>query len=146
MDQQNHEGLSVAFATADLNRVDQHFGTALKLALYRITPETAKLMEVVAFASEEMDGNEAKLPARLNALSGIQAVYCMAVGGSAARQLIAGGTTPIRLDESMRIETLISEIQHKMTHDPAPWMNWVKRKQDKEACDFEEVLNESWEE
>nr|CRH04595.1 putative nitegen fixation protein NifX-like protein [Candidatus Magnetococcus massalia] len=139
-------GLRVAFATLDLQNVDQHFGTCRKFAIYQITPQSAQLHEVVEFPEEAMDGNEAKLPPRLKALAQCQAVYCMAVGGSAARQLLAGGTTPIRLEEKLCIETLLSEIRHKMQHDPAPWMNWVQRQAAREKNNFDAMLEESWEE
>ncbi|MEG3639818.1 NifB/NifX family molybdenum-iron cluster-binding protein [Magnetococcus sp. PR-3] len=151
VDSTSHEvavqpGLTVAFATGDLQNVDQHFGTCRKFALYLIHPSGSQLQEVITFEEEKQDGNEAKLPPRLKALAPCQAIYCLAVGGSAARQLLAQGTSPIRLDEKMRIETLIGEIRHKMQYDPAPWMSWSKSLMDKKICNFDAELDEQWEE
>ncbi|OSM04021.1 putative dinitrogenase iron-molybdenum cofactor biosynthesis nifX [Magnetofaba australis IT-1] len=140
-------GLQVAFATDDLKQVNQHFGATRQLAIYDIDPEAASLKEVAEFASEAMDGNENKLPVRLAALEGCAAVYCLAVGGSAAKQMLARGVNPVRLEHSAQIESLIRDIQHSMQGDPAPWM---RRAADAESRRdpgrFEDMLEESWEE
>ena len=77
--------LKVAFATADRTHVDQHFGAATGFAIYQLDGERAQLVELAEFAEEGMDGNEGKLAAKIAALTGCAAVYCLAVGGSAVR-------------------------------------------------------------
>jgi len=81
----------VAFATADLRHVDQHFGAAESFAVYAVDPAKAILVEATQFGTPAMDGNEDKLAAKIAALTGCVAVYCQAVGASAIAQLIAQG-------------------------------------------------------
>ncbi|MGE5466467.1 MAG: NifB/NifX family molybdenum-iron cluster-binding protein [Ignavibacteria bacterium] len=135
--------LKIAFATNDRVRVNQHFGAAEGFALYALDGERARLVEVAEFARESMDGNESKLPAKIAALSGCAAVYCLAVGGSAVRQLIAGGVQPIRLEEDTPIEKLLAEVQRAVREGGVPWIEKALRR-DKDASRFDRMAEEGW--
>jgi nitrogen fixation protein NifX len=137
--------LKVAFATDDRVRVNQHFGASLGFAIYALDGERAKLVSVAEFAEESMDGNENKLPAKIAALSGCAAVYCLAVGGSAVRQLLAGGVQPIRLEEEISIERLLGELQRAVREGGVPWIDKVLA-QNKDAGRFDKMAEEGWQE
>lgn len=62
----------------------------------RINGERTKLVEVAEFPKRAWMAT--KLAQKIAALAGCAAVYCLAVGGSAIRQLLAAGIQPIRLD------------------------------------------------
>ena len=81
------KALKVAFATTDQVHVDQHFGSAVRFAVYHVTMDEARIAEAIAFEAASHDGNEDKLAARIAALGGCAAVYCQAVGASAIAQL-----------------------------------------------------------
>ncbi|MBI4998974.1 MAG: nitrogen fixation protein NifX [Rhodocyclales bacterium] len=137
--------LQVAFATDDRARVNQHFGASVGFAIYALDGERAKLVSVAEFAEESMDGNENKLPAKIAALSGCAAVYCLAVGGSAVRQLIAGGVQPIRLEEETSIERLLGELQKAVREGGVPWVEKALGR-DKDTGRFDRMAEEGWQE
>lgn len=137
--------LQVAFATDDRAKVNQHFGASVGFAIYALDGERAKLVSVAEFAEESMDGNENKLPAKIAALSGCAAVYCLAVGGSAVRQLIAGGVQPIRLEEETSIERLLTELQKAVREGGVPWVEKALAR-DKDAGRFDRMAEEGWQE
>lgn len=137
--------LKVAFATDDRARVNQHFGAALGFAIYALDGERAKLVQVAEFAEESMDGNENKLPAKIEALSGCAAVYCLAVGGSAVRQLLAQGIQPIRLDDEAGIEGLLGELRRAIRDGGIPWVDKAL-KRDKDDRRFDRMAEEGWQE
>ena len=58
--------LKVAFATADMKHVDQHFGAAKSFAIYAIDPAHASFVEANEFGQLDMDGNEDKLGVKAN--------------------------------------------------------------------------------
>jgi len=137
--------LQVAFATDDRAKVNQHFGASVGFAIYALDGERAKLVSVAEFAEESMDGNENKLPAKIAALSGCAAVYCLAVGGSAVRQLIAGGVQPIRLEEETSIERLLTELQKAVREGGVPWVEKALAR-DKDEGRFDRMAEEGWQE
>jgi nitrogen fixation protein NifX len=137
--------LQVAFATDDRVRVNQHFGASVGFAIFALDGERAKLVSVAEFAEESMDGNENKLPAKIAALSGCAAVYCLAVGGSAVRQLLAGGVQPIRLEEEASIERLLGELQKAVREGGVPWVEKALAR-DKDAGRFDRMADEGWQE
>lgn len=137
--------LKVAFATDDRARVNQHFGASVGFAIFALDGERAQLVSVAEFAEESMDGNENKLPAKIAALSGCAAVYCLAVGGSAVRQLIAAGVQPIRLEEETSIERLLGELQKAVREGGVPWVEKALGR-DKDASRFDRMAEEGWQE
>jgi len=137
--------LKVAFATADRERVNQHFGAATRFAIYSMDGERAKLVEVAEFPEEAMDGNEGKLSAKIAALNGCAAVYCLAVGGSAVRQLMASGIQPVRLDEVVFIDALLTQLRQAVRDGGVPWIDKAL-KRDANGARFDQMAAEGWDE
>jgi nitrogen fixation protein NifX len=137
--------LKVAFATDDRARVNQHFGASVGFAIYALDGERARLVSVAEFPVESMDGNENKLPAKIAALDGCAAVYCLAVGGSAVKQLLAVGVQPLRLEEEMPIDRLLAELQKAVRDGGIPWVEKALGRS-KDAGRFERMANEGWQE
>jgi nitrogen fixation protein NifX len=137
--------LKVAFATDDRVRVNQHFGASQGFAIFALDGERSQLVGVAEFSRESMDGNEDKLPAKIAALSGCAAVYCLAVGGSAVRQLLAGGVQPLRLDEETPIERLLAELQRAVREGGVPWVEKALHRE-KDASRFDRMAEEGWQE
>ena len=137
--------LKVAFATDNRVDVNQHFGSARGFAIYALDAAGGRLVEASEFAEEAMDGNEDKLIARIDALAGCAAVYCLAAGASAVRQLLARGVQPMRLDEPTAIEPLIAELGKALRDGGVPWIDKAVRR-DTDAGRFDRMAAEGWQE
>lgn len=139
--------IRVAFASTDMARVDQHFGSARGMAIYRLTQECAELVEAAQFGDQAQDGGEDKLVPKFQCLQGCDAVYCAAAGSSAVKQLLAMGIQPVRVSHGTRIQELLRELQTCLReHTPPPWMaKAVQRRQD-DASRFDAMASEPWEE
>lgn len=109
------ESILVAFASSDMNQVNEHFGTASRFFIYRISATRTALESVCEFDRAKRDGNEDKLGPRLEALSGCNSIHCIAVGASAVRLLIKRGIYPIQHEESQTIKALLNTIQNRLT-------------------------------
>ncbi len=137
--------LLIAFASADRVQVDQHFGSAEGFVLYAVDAHRARLAGVMAFAPEAMDGNENKLADKIGALSGCDAVYCLAVGGSAVRQLLAAGIQPMKLDAPQTVEALLQALSGAIRDGGVPWIDKLLSRDDDPAR-FDRMAEEGWEE
>jgi nitrogen fixation protein NifX len=137
--------LRVAFATDDRAVVNQHFGASVGFAIFALDGERARLVSVAEFSEESMDGNENKLPAKIDALVGCAAVYCLAVGGSAVRQLLARGVQPIRLEEETSIERLLTDLQKAIREGGVPWVEKALCR-NKDDGRFDRMAEEGWQE
>lgn len=137
--------LRVAFASDDRTTVNQHFGAAVGFAIYALDGERWQLVELAEFPPASMDGNETKLPAKIAALAGCAAVYCLAAGGSAVKQLLAGGIQPMRLDDDTRIDSLLKQISVAVKDGGIPWVDKALRKQ-ADAERFERMVADGWDE
>lgn len=136
--------LKIAFATSDRVRVDQHFGASTGFAIFDINDARARLVQAVEFPADSMDGNEDKLAERIASLSGCAAVYCLAVGGSAVRQLLANGVQPVRLDEESAIDSLLVQLSKAVRDGGVAWIDKHVRREGSDR--FDRMLEEGWQE
>lgn len=137
--------LIVAFASSDGDLVDQHFGSAEAFYVYSINAEEAELITNKDFGYEKKDGNEDKLKPKLAWLVGSDIVYCGSVGGSASRQLIALGITPMKVTGGPDVEELIENIQKELKGTPEFWLaNIIKKKQGQSESRFDDMDDEGW--
>lgn len=134
--------LRVAFASTDRSRVNQHFGAAEGFAIYEVVPDKATLVGVADFPEEAMDGNENKLAAKVEFLAGCHAVYVMAIGASAIKQLMAKGIQPIRTDEVDAIPDLLAEISRAMKEGGVQWIDRAVAAQTKSEDRFSAMEDE----
>jgi len=121
--------LRFAFASNDMQHVNQHFGAADAFAIYGIDQEHSELLEVLQFAASAQDGNENKLVEKIAGLDGCAAVYCQAVGGSAIRQLTLQGIQPVKVSAGAEIAELIQGIQEELRAGPSAWLAKALRRQ-----------------
>jgi nitrogen fixation protein NifX len=157
----------VAFATSDRLFVNQHFGATVGFAIHAVDAQHSRLVELVEYPAElynnSMDRNEnavsekayacgagvswsqSKLVERISALADCAAVYCLAVGGSAVRQLLASGIQPVRLESPCAIDALLLELRRAIG---AGGVAWVDKQVRRDAPDsrFERMLEEGWQE
>jgi nitrogen fixation protein NifX len=139
--------LKIAFATSDMQHVNQHFGSAQTFAIYSVDVESAELLEAAQFGELAQDGDENKLSAKLEILDGCAAVYCEAVGASAARQIMAAGIQPVKVNRDSRICDLIEDFQTELKTGPSAWLaKAIARQNAPDPSRFARMEAEGWEE
>ena len=140
--------VQVAFATGDMQQVDQHFGAAESFAVYAIDLNESRLLEVTQFGRLAMDGNEDKLTAKIAALEGCIAVYCQAVGSSAVNQLRARGIQPVKVEPGAKVSDLIAALQEELRAGPTSWLARAleARQQPRDTRRFDAMESEGWSE
>ena len=142
----NHQNaVKVAFATDDLKNINQHFGSAERFAIYRIDAEGSALLEVAEFGRLDQDGNENKLADKFAVLAGCIAVYSLAVGPSAVRQLMVLGIQPLKLQYGSPISSVIGELQQQLKQGPRGWLaRALEAGEEKSAERFDAMEEEGW--
>ncbi len=138
-------GFRVAFASSDLKKVDQHFGSAERFAIYQVTADAITLLEVAEFGSLQQDGNESKLLEKFVVLEGCVAVYCLAVGPSAVRQLMSLKIQPMKVALGTQINSTLRELQHDFVEGPSGWLaRALSAREEKSEKRFDVMENEEW--
>lgn len=137
--------LKVAFASTDRKHVDQHFGSACAFAIFEVSGDGRRFLELVEFGPTSQDGNEDKLAARIEALSGCAAVYVKAVGASAILQLRAKGIRPMKVAPGAPIAAQLSLLVSDLRHDPPDWVPSA-RAMEKDPARFDLMAAEGWDE
>lgn len=139
--------LMVAFATRNGEHVNQHFGSAQGFDVYGVSADKATLMAKKAFPKEKQDGNENKLKPKLSFLYGSDLVYCGSIGGSATKQLVMLGVSPIQVPGAKAIADIVSELQEEFRGELSPMLERVMRqKKSKTDNRFDDMDDEGWEE
>lgn len=139
--------LKIAFATTDMETVNQHFGSAKSFAIYAVNMDDAQLLEAAEFGELQQDGNEDKLSVKIELLNGCAAVYCQAVGGSAINQLIAKGIQPVKVHEGGKIKDLIVDLQNEMKAGPSSWLaKAINQHKTPDPERFTRMEDEGWDE
>jgi nitrogen fixation protein NifX len=137
--------VKVAFATTDMQHVDQHFGAAEAFAVYSLAAERAGLVEALQFGQLSMDGNEDKLAAKIDALQGCIAVYCQAVGASAINQLRAKGIQAMKVAPRAAIADLVASLQHELRQGPSAWLaRAIAAQSPRDPGRFDAMEQEGW--
>ncbi len=140
-------GVKVAFASADRKHVDQHFGAAEGFVIYRVDAAGSELLEVAQFGRLDMDGNEDKLAAKIEALGDCVAVYCQAIGASAIGQLKPRGIQPIKVTPDTPIDGLLGGLRRELAEGPSPWLaRAMERHAPQRADRFDLMEAEGWSE
>jgi nitrogen fixation protein NifX len=139
--------LKIAFATTDMETVNQHFGSAKSFAIYAVDMDDAQLLEAAQFGELQQDGNEDKLSVKIELLNGCAAVYCQAVGGSAINQLIAKNIQPVKVHEGGRIKDLIVDLQNEIKAGPSSWLaKAINQHKTPDPDRFKRMEDEGWDE
>lgn len=142
-----NDDLKVAFASLEGDCVDQHFGSAQGFFVYQVNNKSAELLTQKLFKKEKQDGNEDKLKPKLSWLHGCDIVYCGSIGGSATRQLLSLGITPIQVKEGPDLEELLEDIQNQLNGEVSPQLQRIiNAKAPKQDNRFSEMLDEGWDE
>jgi nitrogen fixation protein NifX len=139
--------IKVAFATTDMETVNQHFGSAKSFAVYAVDRENSELLEAAQFGELNQDGNEDKLSVKIDLLKGCAAVYCQAIGGSAINQLILKNIQPVKVHENSKIKDLIIDLQNEIKAGPSNWLaKAINLHKSPDPDRFKKMEDEGWDE
>jgi nitrogen fixation protein NifX len=120
--------LRVAIATRDLATLDAHFGSAPKFAVYEVTPDSKRLVDVFEFAvlSDQSGAHasegEDRIGPKVQALRGCHLLFVLAIGGPAAAQVVRAKIHPVKLPATESIESILGRVQTLMAGTPPPWL------------------------
>jgi len=144
---QDEKYLMVAFASSDSECVNQHFGSSVGFDVYSVSANDSTLLTNKRFAKEKKDGNEDKLKPKLAWLHGSDLVYVGSIGGSATKQLVSLGVTPVVVKGGAEIEDIINELQDELNGTLSPMLERITRqKSGKGQNRFDEMEEEGWNE
>jgi nitrogen fixation protein NifX len=136
--------LKLAFASDDRTRVNQHFGAAEGFVIHQVSADSSQLVGVGEFPPEAMDGNEGKLGAKVEFLTGCAAVFVLAIGASAIKQLLAAGIQPVRVAGSDRIEDIVADVQGAIREGGVAWVDKAMANARRDNSRFARMANEDW--
>lgn len=120
--------LKIAVATQDMKSMNAHFGSAKKFAVYDVTPGAARFLEAFGFdevsdesGAHKTEGDD-KITPKVEALSGCNLLFVLAIGGPAAAKVVRAGIHPVKLSRPEPIDDVIGKVQAMMTGNPPPWL------------------------
>jgi nitrogen fixation protein NifX len=116
--------LKVAFATKDMETINAHFGGAKEFVVYDVTKEGYALSEVRKTDTSELQGDD-KTAFKVKALEGVNIMYCESIGGTAAAKVIRAGINPMKVQEPVKIETVLDQLITMLNGNPPPWIKRI---------------------
>ncbi len=116
--------MKVAFATKDGSHINDHFGWAKQFAIYNITTEGYKLLELVT-TPEDPEDEDDKIKMKIEALQGSSIMYCEAIGPTAAAKVVKARIHPIKVKEPILIETEVEALVKMLQGNPPPWIKRI---------------------
>jgi len=121
--------MKVAFATKDLNMIDEHFGWAKQFAIYEINKNGSEFVEVVK-TSEDIEEEDVKIRSKINALKDSSIVYCQAIGPTAAAKVIQSKIHPMKVTDVTPIADAIEQLVKMLNGNPPPWIKRILAKEE----------------
>lgn len=124
--------MKVAFATKDLENINDHFGWAQQFAIYDINKDGYELLEVVKTKKENPgeDVEAAKIQSKIDAIAGVAIMYCEAIGPTAAAKVIHNKIHPIKVPEPKSIDDAAKELVTMLNGNPPPWIKRIMMKEE----------------
>ncbi|HET6515509.1 MAG TPA: nitrogen fixation protein NifX [Thermodesulfovibrionales bacterium] len=124
--------MKVAFATTNGVAVDEHFGRAGAFAVYDLTAEGFRFLEMRKFADgrdtavEDTKGmgrpHDDIVEKKVNKLSDCKIIYLTEIGGPSASRLIRKGIMPVKVKEIVSIQESLKKLLDTIKTSPPPWL------------------------
>lgn len=116
--------MKIAFATKDMETINAHFGGAKEFVVYNLGKDGFELSGVIKTDTSSLSGDD-KTDFKVQALQGINIMYCESIGGTAAAKVIRGGINPMKVQEPRRIEDVLKELLVMVNDNPPPWVKRI---------------------
>jgi nitrogen fixation protein NifX len=113
--------IRVAFATNDNENIDAHFGSAKQFNVYNISKDKYELSTIITIEEKDVDQT-------ISLLEGVDIVYFVNVGVTAAAKIINKGIFPIKYKEIISIEDEIKKLTDMLNGTPAPFIKKIIEK------------------
>jgi nitrogen fixation protein NifX len=123
--------MKVAFATTDNINVNEHFGRAGSFAVYEMTEEGHRFVEIRKFADgmdrTVMDSrdtgplHESAVQNKVDRMSDCKLIYLTEIGGPSAARLVQKGIMPMKVKE-VAIESALKQLADTIKTSPPPWL------------------------
>jgi len=124
--------MKVAFATTDNTSVNEHFGRAGSFAVYDMTAEGYRFVEIRKFADgmdrTVMDSrdsgplHESAVQNKVDRLADCKLIYLTDIGGPSAARLVQKGIMPMKVKEPVAIESALQQLAETIKTSPPPWL------------------------
>lgn len=138
--------LRVAIATQDGKSMNAHFGSARRFVIFEVTKATSRFVETVSFDAVTGESGEhredAPLRVKVDAIRGCNLLFVLAIGASAASQVISASIHPVKLAEAEPVEQVIVKVQALMNGTPPPWLRRALASSQKRSMSFLEEEDE----
>ena len=113
--------IRVAFATNDNENIDAHFGGAKQFNVYDISPDDCEISTIIKIEDKDTDKTVALL-------EGVDIVYFVNIGPTAAAKIINSGIFPIKYKEVVSIDEEIKKLIEMLNGTPAPFIRKILEK------------------
>lgn len=122
--------LKIAIATNDMEHLDAHFGSARKFAIYEVTCQSARVVEVLEFGDvTDQDGDhnsiDDRITPKVEALTGCALLFVLAIGGPSAAKVVRAGIHPIKRKTTEPISDVLAQVQEMLQGTPPPFLRKV---------------------
>ena len=113
--------IKVAFATNDNENIDAHFGGAKQFNIYDISPDYCEISTIIKIEDKDTDKT-------VSLLKGVDIVYFLNIGPTAAAKIINNGIFPIKYKELVSIDDEIKKLTQMLNGTPAPFIKKILEK------------------
>ncbi len=120
--------MKVAFATKDLELINDHFGWAKQFAIYEVSKDGYKFSEVTK-TDLEIENEEDKIKSKIDALKDSSIVYCQAIGATAAARVVQNRIHPMKVENEMKITEALESLVKMLNGNPPPWIKRIIAKE-----------------
>lgn len=117
--------LRIAVATTDGSAVDEHFGRSVRFDVYDLDADRSKLIETRSLTS--LPEHDDRAPNRLDAVRDCAIVHVIAIGPSAAAQVVNAGVMPLKIAEGTPVTDVVGRLQAVLGGTPPPWLRKLLR-------------------
>ena len=124
--------MRVAFATTDGTNVDEHFGRAGMFAIYELTKNGYRFVEMRKFSEgrdteiEKTKGmgeiHEDRVQRKADRLADCKIIYLTEIGGPSAARLARKGIMPVKVKKVVPIEETLKKLLDTLRTSPPPWL------------------------
>lgn len=116
--------MKVAFASKDLENINDHFGWAKQFAVYEVNKDGYDLVEVIK-TPEDKEEEDDKINYKIDSLNGCAIVYCEAIGPTAAAKVVKARIHPMKVKEPTTIEDANKQLVKMLNGNPPPWIKRI---------------------
>lgn len=138
--------MKVGFATSGGRTVDEHFGRAGTFAVWDVTPNGGRFVELRKVAEGELDTavvvtrgmgalHDDAIAAKIAKLADCRVIYFTEIGGPSAAKLVRSGIMPLKAEPSSSIDAAVERLVETMRTNPAPWMRRALAEESTESAE-----------